>query len=147
MFGGAAFQLITPQRGFHLRLPNISSVMVQGHFLPSGDWWISTSVQHLLYGIRAMNRAFTSSCEASGLDPFSPLSYSVLDVPAVCPEPDWHLSSPLWCPLGFAKPIPAHSVSLLTPPAGQQGAFLPLGKQQRFSFGYRDSQSSTLWFG
>lgn len=85
-----------------------------------------------------MNRAFTSSCEASGSDPSSPLSYSVLDVPTVCSEPDWHLSPLCSALAGFARPALAHSIFLLTQQGGPLGAFLPLGKQQSWRFDYKD---------
>lgn len=103
------------------------------------------------YGIRAMNRVFTSSCEASGLDPSSPLSYSILAVPAVCSEPDWRLSSPLQCPCSLCQTLtstihlPADSAGfLLTQRACPLDILLHLGKQQSLSFDYKDSQNYRL---
>lgn len=119
MFEGASFQFIKPQGGFSLRLPNGSSVIKSTS--SSRDWWISTPVWHLLYGIGAMNRAFSSSCEASGLDPSSPLCCSSLDVPAVCSELNWHLYSPLQCPCRLCQTHPSPK----GPPADTVG--LPSG--------------------
>lgn len=75
------------------------------HYLIQALWWYKGTSFHLgtgdfpltslllLYGIRAVNRAFTSSCEASVLDPYSPLCYRIPDVPALCPQRAWQLSS------------------------------------------------------
>lgn len=143
MFEEAAFQFIEPQKGFHLKLPNISSVVVQGHFLPSGDWWISTAVWHLLYGIQAMSRAFTSSCEASGSDASPPLCHSIPDVPAVCSELDWHLSSPLQCPCRLCQ-IHTSPIHLPFDSAGlPSGCLATLGETAQFEFDCEDSQSCT----
>lgn len=134
MFEEVAFQFLEPPKSFHLRLPNTNSVVVQGHFLPSGDWWISTAVWHLFYGIQAMNRDFTSSCEASGLDPSSPLCHSIPDVPAVCSDLDWHLSFPLQCPCRVCQ-THTSPIHLSLDSAGlPSGCLSTLGETAEFEF-------------
>lgn len=75
--------------------------------------------------------AFSSSSEASGLDPSSPLCYSILDVPAVCSELDWHLRSPPHCPSRFCQTRASPVRLPAADSAGLPSARLPaLGKQQ-----------------
>lgn len=131
MLEGAAFRFIKPHEGFHLRLPDSSLGGVIRALLTI--WGLVNFHSYLSFAVWHWSKdsAFSSSSEASGLDPSSPLCYSILDVPAVCSELDWHPRSPPHCPSRFCqtRASPVHLPAADS--AGLPSARLPaLGKQQ-----------------
>lgn len=144
MFEGASFQFIEPQRGFQLRLPNISSVMVQGHFLTS-----RTGEFPLRCGI-----CFTSLEQWTELSLpavrhlawIPPLLFATVFLMFLLCVPNWRaIYLPLCSALaGFVTPTSAQSIFQLMERACPLGAFPPLGKQQSLSFDYKDSELNQL---